>query len=87
MTELEHAKKSLDQMLVAHKIIRAQLTKTEAERDALRAKLERVRRVQRWDMEPVPVRIDEADIITERADDGEYVMWDDLAAIIGKDGE
>jgi len=55
--------------------------------DTLRAKLDKVRRVQRWDMEPVPVRIDEADIIIERADDGEYVEWDDIEAIIGEDGE
>lgn len=55
------------------------------ERDKLRAKLERVRNVQRWDMEFCH---GDSDAMTMRkVEDGEYVEWSDLAAIVGEDGE
>jgi len=75
-------------MLVAHKIIRAQLTKAEAERDELRTKLERVGGLQRWELVSVECHGGYATVDEMHPSAmGDFVRWSELASIIGKDGE
>jgi predicted RNase H-like nuclease (RuvC/YqgF family) len=65
--------------------LRSELTEVRRERDILREKMDRVRRLWRYDMCPIAVCIDTADIEEERAADGDYVRWDDIEAILVED--
>lgn len=49
-----------------------------AERDRLRAELERVRQCPRYYLYAVPMSIDDADIKIERDEDGEWVRVEDV---------
>jgi uncharacterized coiled-coil DUF342 family protein len=62
----------------------AMLSEAISERDELRAKLERVRGLQRWYHDPYVGSPGEA---VKEDDDGDYVRWSDIAAIVGEDGE
>lgn len=75
----EKARRARDGQVSAADKAAAMLAEAIRERDELRAKLERVRGVQRYDV------VKNGFAWTE--DSGEYVRWDDIDAVIGKDGE
>lgn len=78
---LAEALRERDELMVILEDERARVILGKMEIDELRAKLERVRKVQRWELEATDSRY------MVRSEDGRYVHHAHIAAIIGKDGE